>query len=144
MLLKQRVVVFTLSDGTSRTNDGSSDYVAYCFASIDGYSKVGKYTGNGNADGTFFYTGFRPEYILMKRTDSTGNWFIEDANRLGYNPNNYDLLADTTDTEQTDVRFDFLSNGFKARSTTASSNASAGTFIYLAFAKYPFKYANAR
>ena len=81
----------------------------------------------------------------MKRTDSTGNWFIEDANRAGYNPRNYDLLADTSDIEQADEdRFDFLSNGFKCRNTTASSNASGGTFIYLAFAKYPFKYANAR
>ena len=135
---------FTIEGADSSTNGSSKDFVGYCWHSVAGYSSVGIYIGNGLADGTFVYTGFRPAFILEKRMDSSGNFFIEDSKRLGYNVNNNDLLADTTDVEQTDDRFDILSNGFKARSTTASSNASDGEFFYLAFAESPFKYSNAR
>ena len=124
---------------------GSEDYVAYCFHSVDGYSKVGSYTGNGSSDGTFIYTGFRPAWILQKRTDSADSWHILDNKRVGYNPNNWRLYPNVANAETTaGVRADFLSNGFKLLDSNGDWNASGGTYIYLAFADQPFKYANAR
>ena len=135
--------VFTLSDGTSRTNDGESDYIAYCFASIEGYSKVGKYTGNGNADGPFIYTGFSPAYVMIKRIDGTSNWAILDNKRPGYNVTNEELNADSSVAESANAPdIDFTSNGFKRRDTEI--NANSRTYLYLAFASYPFKYSPAR
>ena len=119
--------------------------VAYCFASVEGYSKFGSYTGNGSADGPFVYTGFRPAYLMVKRTNSTGSWFIQDTTR---NPNNVSgdfLLTDTSGAEAAGSgTWDNLSNGFKLRTTSAAVNASGGAYIYMAFAETPFKYANAR
>ena len=125
-------------------NTSSENYIAYCFASVDGYSKFGSYTGNGNADGTFVYTGFRPAFVMTKRTDSTGSWEMYDAKRIGYNTANYYVYAQGINADGTDIPFDILSNGFKRRSTGGSANASGGTYIYMAFAEQPFKYANAR
>ena len=136
--------VFTLSDGTSRTNDGSSDYIAYCFASIEGYSKVGKYTGNGNADGAFVYLGFRPAFTMLKRIDSADDWFIEDNKRNTYNVVDNVLYPDLTNAEYSEDHMDYVSNGMKFRLNNANWNASGGTYLYLAFAESPFKYANAR
>ena len=119
-------------------NGNGHNFVAYCFAEIEGYSKFGKYTGNGSTDGTFVYTGFRPAFVIVKRTDSTGNWGVYDSKRLGYNVDNNPLYADVSDAEGTsDVR-DLLSNGFKQRNTGGGDNASGGTFIYMAFAENPF------
>jgi hypothetical protein len=135
---------FTVSSSSSA--NGSS-MVAYCFAEIEGYSKAGSYIGNGSADGAFIYTGFRPAWIMIKRTDSTGSWHIIDDKRIGYNDSNRVLLANSTDPEQTNYSVqerDILSNGFKMRDSNSGTNASGGTYIYLAFAQNPFKYANAR
>ena len=126
------------------TNTSSGTYVAYCFAEIEGYSKFGSYTGNGSTDGTFVYTGFRPAWILMKRTNSTGNWQLVDNRRVGYNPSNNLLFPDGSDAESEVTDNDILSNGFKLRTTGAGRNGSGSTYIYMAFAEAPFKYANAR
>jgi hypothetical protein len=135
--------VFTV--GTSNgTNNSSGTYVAYCFHSVDGFSKVGSYTGNGSTDGTFVHCGFRPAWIMVKRTDSASNWTMYDNKRLGYNVDNEQLYPNLSDAEGTSTHLDILSNGFKWRTSDGSRNASGGTYIYLAFAEQPFKYANAR
>ena len=127
--------------GDSAGTNGSS-MVAYCFASVEGYSKFGSYTGNGNADGTFVYTGFRPAWIMTKSTASTSNWEMFDNKREGYNVDNDALWANTNAAEKTANQIDFVSNGFKLRIATDPNVAE--TFIYMAFAESPFKYANAR
>ena len=138
------------SSSTFGVNGGESvgynthNSVAYCFASKDGFSKFGKYTGNGSTNGTFIYTGFRPAFIIMKRTDTAANWIMVDNKRIGYNVNNYDLSPDQQIAEEDNDRLDIVSNGFKFRSAYGTGNASGGTYIYMAFAEQPFKYANAR
>jgi len=122
----------------SVTNNSSSNFIAYCFAEKKGYSKFGSYTGNGNADGAFIYTGFKPAFVIVKRTDSTANWQILDNKRNTYNPWNTALFPDTTDPDTTDYSTDHLSNGFKLRVTTTSRNGSGATYIYMAFAEHPF------
>ena len=135
--------VFTL--GTSNAGNGNTNtYVAYLFAEIPGFSKFGSYTGNGSADGPFVYCGFRPKYILQKRTDSTGDWRIIDTVRGTYNVIGPELQANMSDAEYTGNNFDVLSNGFKLRNTGAPVNANGGTYIYAAFAENPFKYSLAR
>jgi hypothetical protein len=126
------------------TNTNSATYVAYCFAPVAGYSAFGSYTGNGSADGPFVFTGFRPRYIMQKRTDSTGTWELYDTARDTYNVMSADLAANLSDAETTVARFDSLSNGFKIRTTGAATNASGGTYIYMAFAENPFSIALAR
>ena len=130
--------------GIGRVNGTPDDYVAYVFKSVDGYSKVGSYVGNGNADGTFVYTGFRPAFLLVKRTDGAYSWSIFDAKRFDPYPDR--LAPDLSDAESVggSVFIDFLSNGFKWRATLARDNASGGSYIYLAFAEAPFKYSLAR
>ena len=138
--------VFTLGTNGDVNTSGRTQ-VAYVFAEVEGYSKFGSYTGNGNADGAFVFTGFRPAWVMVKRTDSANNWVINDTTRSPFNEitgNSSTLYADTTNKESdlsTDV--DFLSNGFKAYTTGGHRNAT-GTYIYMAFAEAPFKYANAR
>ena len=130
--------------GDDLSND---DKVAYCFHSVEGFSKVGKYRGNANANGAFVYTGFRPAWVMVKRSDSTGWWGISDSARSTYNEIANTLAANQAYSESTltsDLNLDFLSNGFKIRDTDGYYNASGGTYIYLAFAEAPFKYANAR
>ena len=130
---------FGLGSVTSNEkNANGSTYLAYCFASKQGYSKFGQYVGNGNADGTFVYTGFKPAFVLTKRTDTTGNWLMHDNKRIGHNPNNYELYANLTNVEEDNDRMDILSNGFKMRLNNADSNASGGTYIFMAFAENPF------
>jgi hypothetical protein len=126
------------------TNGSSSTYVAYCFAEIAGFSKFGSYTGNSNADGPFVYLGFRPEFIIVKRSDSGNYWVMQDSSRSTFNVVNKYLAADDPLAEATSsqVNIDFLSNGFKVRSSFDIINA--GTYIYMAFAENPFKNANAR
>ena len=118
-----------------------ADFVSYCFAPIQGYSKFGKYVGNGSQDGPMVYTGFKPAFLIMKRTDSTGAWHIFDNKRSGYNYANDVLQADAAAAElsgQTYQFVDFLSNGFKNRRATHGPNVSGATYIYMAFAENPF------
>ena len=116
----------------------SASYLCYAFAEKQGYSKFGSYVGNGSPNGPFVYTGFKPAFVMVKKSNNTGSWVINDSKRIGYNPNNYDLYANLTDSEEDNDRFDLLSNGFKARSTSSPSNASGDTYIYMAFAENPF------
>ena len=125
--------VFTVQDDTA-TNISGNTYVAYCFAEKTGYSKFGSYTGNGNADGTFIYTGFKPTMVILKNTSTTGNWQIMDKKRNTDNPVDTLLKPNDTIADQTpsDVK-DFLSNGFKLRNAATEDNGSGNTFIYMAF-----------
>jgi hypothetical protein len=128
----------------SNTNASGSTIVAYCWAEIAGFSKFDSYTGNGSADGPFVYTGFRPKFLMFKRTDTTSGWYIHDSSRNTSNVVNLRLLPNTTDAEATVTTLDFLSNGFKLRTSDADRNASGGTYIYMAFAEHPFKTSNGR
>jgi len=118
--------------------------IAYCFHSVDGYSKVGSYTGNGSTDGTFVHCGFRPAYVMFKRTAAASDWVILDSSRGTHNPTGNALEADTSDAESSfSDRVDFVSNGFKMR-ISSFPNGSSVPFIYIAFAETPFKHTNAR
>jgi hypothetical protein len=128
----------------SAVNGSTSTYVAYCFADVEGYSKIGSYDGNGSADGPFVFTGFRPAFVLTKRTDSTSDWQLMDDARDTFNVANKGLFPNISVAETTGYNKDFLSNGFKIRDSGSSLNASGGTFIYMAFAENPFKYSLAR
>jgi hypothetical protein len=138
--------VFSLGTNAGVNNSGET-FVAYCFSEIAGYSKFGNYTGNGSTDGTFVYLGFRPKFVMIKRTDATANWSVRDSVRGTYNVNDYFIRPNTNDEEtvaDSTFAIDFLSNGFKLRGTWQGQNASGGNLIYAAFAETPFKYANAR
>ena len=127
------------SVGSSALSNKSSDaMIAYCFAEKQGYSKFGSYTGNGNANGTFTYTGFKPAWILIKRTDGAANWEIYDNKRLGYNSSNPPLYPDLTNAEGGNGRVDILSNGFKIVTTSGNLGGNGGRYVYLAFAEQPF------
>ena len=133
--------------GSDNRSNGSSDtYVMYAFAEKNGYSKFGSYTGNGNADGTFVYTGFRPAFVMVKRSDTADNWIMRDYARSPDNPVNESVYANENNAEYTgtDLLIDMTSNGFKVRATDVAHNASGGTYIYLCFAETPFKHSNAR
>jgi len=124
------------------TNDflvGSSDYIIYAWAEIPGFSKFGSYTGNGSTDGPVIITGFRPRWIMIKRTDSTSYWHIYDTSRNTYNVANTNLWANGNDAEISDsaYNFDIVSNGFKVRTSDAARNASGGTYIYACWAETP-------
>ena len=108
------------------------------FADKQGYSKFGKYVGNGNADGTFVYTGFKPAFILHKCSTSSRAWYLYDTKRLGYNGGNSYLQAQDADAESSNNVLDITSNGFKLRTTSTQMNQSGATFIYMAFAENPF------
>ena len=115
--------------------------IAYCFAEKKGYSRIGSYVGNGNADGTFVYTGFKPAWIMIKRTSDGGNdWIIIDTTRFTFNLVDNYLRANTSDaeTDQYAIDEDILSNGFKLRGTSGNINASGSVYIYMAFAERPF------
>jgi hypothetical protein len=133
--------------GTSaNTTINTATYVAYCFAAIAGYSAFGSYTGNGSTDGPFVYLGFRPRFIMVKRTDAAEGWEMLDTSRNTYNAVNSLLEANQSSAEITSTSrdTDFTSNGFKVRNTSNAMNASGGTYIYACFAENPFKYSNAR
>jgi hypothetical protein len=129
--------VFTVGDNNS-INDSGDNYVAYVFAPIQGYSKFGSYTGNGNADGAFVYTGFKPAWLMIKRIDSANHWLMFDIKRDINNVGEKWLRADTNDAASTGIYWDGLSNGFKARTNDPIINASGGTYIYMTFAEHPF------
>ena len=125
---------------------GSGNVVAYCFAQVAGYSAFGSYTGNGSSDGPFIYLGFRPRFILIRRTDAAGGWKIYNTSGLNYNPINTTLETQDAAAEATSASFnmDWLSNGFKLRTTYGDFNTSSSTYIYMAFAETPFKNSLAR
>lgn len=121
--------------------------IAYLFAEVPGFSKFGSFTGNGLADGTFIYCGFKPAIIMIKRVDTTGSWDMKDNKRSPYNPELSDLFADLTQAEYVtagQLDTDFIANGFKLRATNVNMNASGGIYIFMAFAESPFQYTTAR
>jgi len=127
------------ADNQSGNNYLNSTYVAYCFAEKQGFSKFGSYIGNGNDDGPFVYTGFKPAFLLMKRTDSTGNWVNIDNKRDPSNVSKHRMFQNLTNSDNTTRNYiDLLSNGFKMRNTDVDHNASGATIIYMAFAENPF------
>jgi hypothetical protein len=132
--------VFTLGNET-QVNATGRDYVVYCFAEVPAYSSIGSYTGNGSADGPFVYTGMTPEFVLVKRSNTTENWIILDNARSEYNVTDdvlYPNLNQAENANSTTTRVDNISNGFKVRGTNTNINASGSTYIYMAFAKHPF------
>ena len=136
--------VFTVGTSPSVNTSGGT-HVAYCFAEVAGYSKFGSYTGNGSADGPFVFTGMRPAYIMVKRTDTTDQWTVYDSTRNTSNLTTrilYPNLANAEDVGTDGI--DMLSNGIKMRNTYSNLNASGGTYIFMAFASNPFKYSLAR
>ena len=118
-------------------NSSTKNYIAYCFADVDGYSKFSSYEGNNNADGTFIYTGFKPAFLVVKRTDSANNWTMYDNKRSdGFNANTDTLIANDSAAELTSTTndvCDFLSNGVKMRCSNNGSNGSSASYIYMAF-----------
>ena len=134
--------VVTLGTDVS-TNGSSSTYISYCFSEVAGFSKFGKYSGNGNDNGTFVYTGFRPAYVVVKST-SGYSWDSHDSTRNPFNNADLSLALNLDNAESTYDAKDFLSNGFKLKSTSNSINKSGNTYVYLAFAESPLKYARAR
>jgi hypothetical protein len=126
--------VFTITSGLA-ANDNN---IGYVFAEKKGYSKFGSYTGNGNADGAFVYTGFRPAWIIVKRRGGVTNWQIQDSKRDGFNDQNKRILANVNEAEKTSQMWDQLSNGFKIRVTSENANGSGMSYIYMAFAEAPF------
>ena len=137
--------VWTMGDQNAVNNSGE-ETIAYCFHSVENYSKIGSYTGNSDADGTFVYTGFRPAFVLIKNTGATESWNIFDTARdpsnlttQNLNPNSANAESDASSGNRA---IDILSNGFKLRGNNSAVND--GTFLYLTFSEQPFKYANAR
>ena len=127
--------VFSFNDSITST------MISYCFAEKQGYSKFESYTGNGNDNGVFIYTGFKPAFLIIKRTDSTNNWMMIDNKRGPFNFVDEFLVANDSAAESSNniaLGIDFLSNGFKIRDSDAAINASGGTYIYMAFAENPF------
>ena len=124
--------------------NGTDKYIAYCFHSVDGYSKVGTYTGNGSADGAFVYTGFKPAFLLIKRIAGVQDWMLADNKISPFNQTEYMLRLSQSAVEQSGNTIDILSNGFKPRLTGNAFNASGEPYLVLAIAESPFKYSNAR
>ena len=131
--------VFSLGTENS-INDTGNTYMAYLWTSIQGFSKFGQYEGNGNANGAFVYTGFRPAFIMTKSIDSTSSWHMFDDQREGYNVDNDPLAAEVETAEATTDMIDILSNGFKFRIATDPNVAE--TYVYMAFAKAPLVNSN--
>ena len=134
--------VFTVGN-TGETGTDDKDYIAYCFASVEGYSKVGTYHGNGDSNGTTVYTGFKPAFIMVKNIETSGDWIMIDAKRTTGNPNAKGLHGNE-DIVEYDVAtwIDILSYGWKFRTVGGDYNATNDKYIYLAFAESPFKYSN--
>ena len=121
--------------------------LCYSFAAVEGYSKIGSYTGNGSADGPFVYTGFRPAWVLIKASSFSGSyWSIADSKREPNNVSDSLLFPNTNNAESTDALYsvDYLSNGFKIKNNNNSHNTNGATYIYMAFAENPFKNSLAR
>ena len=138
--------VFSPQGGAWGGIGAAEDYIAYCFHSVEGYCKIGRYDGNGVANGTFIETGFRPAYVMVKRANNANDWRIFDNKRDPYNVNYHRLQANLDYAEGTETwnYNDFLSNGFKWRVNDGGYNGSGNYYLYIAFAESPFKYARAR
>ena len=122
------------SIGTTGPVNSASAMIAYCFAEVKGFSKIGRqYVGNGNADGPFVYCGFKPAWVMIKREQSGKGWIIMDDKRIGYNPDNQQLLANSSDAEFTNDYMNIYSNGFKIIDTNGDVNTSANSYTYMAF-----------
>ena len=137
--------VFSVGSDINISGNGNT-FIAYCFHSVEGFSKAFSYTGNGSADGVFVHLGFKPAFIMTKRTDSTGDWHMYDAERDEYNVVYKAIWANYSSAEYLNYNnvWDFLSNGVKARTSSVITNASGATYIGIAFAENPFKYSTAR
>ena len=136
--------VFSLDDSVDGTNGDGNSLIAYLFAEKQGYSKFGSFEGNSSTDGPFIFTGFRPSMILYKNADYLENWHIQSWKQESLNPNNNQLTPNENYAESSDsnTNVDFLSNGFKIRSSHRTSNYSGNTFVYMAFADAPFVNSN--
>ena len=130
-------VLVTVSNGDDNNQTGSN--MAYCFTSIQGFSKFGSYTGNGNTNGTFVYTGFRPSLVIVKiSSGTTGSWCTYSSKVLGYNDDNDEFLANDPGVPGVGNNISIYSNGFKMLKTTAETNGSGNSFVYMAWAEAPF------
>ena len=135
--------VFTVGTEAMVNYTTGNLYVAYCFAGVEGYSKFGKYVGNGNSNGTYVYTGFKPAFVITRGLHGT-SWYIYDNKRNPVNVVNKELNSNNTQSEATFTTMDFNSNGFKIRSSNDAFNYNNYNYIYLAFAESPYKYSRAR
>ncbi len=135
--------VFSLG-AVSAVNTSSNDYIAYCFAEKQGYSKIGQYTGNGNANGPFVYTGFKPAWIFINNKNQADDWYMFDNKRSSFNQvqDNLKPNAASAEASSTSYALDFLSNGFKLRASTGAVNNNTDKLIYMAFAESPFVNSN--
>ena len=135
-------ITFTVSasSGGNHTNINNATYIAYCFADVKGYSKMGSYTGNGNDDGTFVYLGFKPAWVLFKQTNAANNWFIWDVKRDTFNTLALYLIPNSSGAEggSGNTYMDYVSNGIKLRANNGAFNGSGDSYIYMAFAENPF------
>jgi hypothetical protein len=130
---------FFITGGSSNVNISGSDYVFYAWKSVQGYSKFGKYVGNGNTNGAFIYTGFKPAWVMVKRTDGVTNWRLFDSKRSGFNADTSQLYPNLSNAEDAaGDQIDLLSNGFKNRTVSGDQNISGASYIYMAFAENPF------
>lgn len=137
--------LFYLGGTGNAVNEVGGTYVCYAWAPVSGYSSFGSYTGTGNVDGPLIYTGFRPRWVMYKRTDTAGyNWTIQDTSTSPYNVNSNYLQPNTSNAEASAGILDFISSGIKVRNSDISVNASGGIYIYAAFAENPFKFALSR
>ena len=127
---------------SNNVNGASTDYICYAFSGKQGYSKFGEYTGNGNAAGPFVYTGFKPAFLMCKRTDDASEWSMFDNKRNTFNVVNHHVYADLPNAEGDDDDLDFTANGFKFRRDAGNTNGSGATYIYAAFAEAPFVNSN--
>jgi hypothetical protein len=133
--------VFTLGDG-AEVNTDTENYIAYCFAPKQGYSAMGSYIGNGNADGTFVFTGMRPAMVILKKTSGAALYYLHDNKRNPYNVMDKRLYIDNPAVEASANELDFLSNGFKLRSTETDINGSGSSYVYMVWAEAPFVNSN--
>ena len=125
--------------GTQNRSNGSGDsMIGYAWHSVEGFSKIGSYTGNGSTDGPFIFTGFRPAFVIFKKINGTDSWEMFDSTRPGYNVTNLGLLPNTTNSEITGRNIDILSNGIKQRNANGTTNENGNTYMYMAFAENPF------
>ena len=140
----QRVFGFDSStSNVNAVNHNTITNIAYCFSSVKGYSKFGKYKGNGSSDGTFVYTGFKPAFLMIKNISSgSTKWTICDSKRDGFNANNHRLFASEDEAESTSNPWEMYSNGFKITTTGSFVNTNADNYVYMAFAESPFVNSN--
>ena len=142
MIQSQQQVI---SIGTNNRVNGSSDnLVCSAWAQAEGYMKFGEYLGNGNSDGSFVYTGFRPRMLVIKRNANSHDWILFDTARNTFNLTDKAVTWDTTDVESTSNGIDILSNGFKLRNTNSSLNNSGSQFVYGAWGDVPYQYNNGK